>query len=106
MADLGLEKWDIALARVKFAECDERKLRPIVVLDEDRYCLIGLYATTQGSGYHNDYPIKQWEKAGLRKQTFVRLGLEIEVDKAFVVKKIGRLQEIDIEAIEGELSAG
>ena len=96
-------RWDVWIAEVAFEDDPSKaKIRPVVVLDEETFLVIALKVTSHAprSGYRGEYEIKRWEDAGLFHRSTLRAGQPIIIRKAFMLKKIGRLHDEDIESIK------
>lgn len=100
-----IKKWDIWMARVKFEDSDESKERPVLIMNNTAYMLFGFKMTGTDRGDHfPEHRIKQWEKAGLTKETSVRLDKALRLDPSTLTSYVGRLEIEDIFQIEQKLS--
>lgn len=100
------EKWDIYWAIVAYDdEPGKKKLRPVIIGYDGAAYIMSFYVTSQSPkpGY-DCYPIKNWAKAGLQKQSVVRLDKMLRLQPDDVQDFIGHLSDIDIMLIELELA--
>ena len=100
------EKWDIYWAIVAYDdEPGKKKLRPVIIGYDGAAYIMSFYVTSQSPkpGY-DCYPIKNWAKAGLQKQSVVRLDRMLRLQPDDVQDFIGHLSYIDIMLIELELA--
>lgn len=99
-------KWEIWYARFKYEETSEYKERPVLVLENKLvYPILVAKITTHEprKKFKNEYRIKEWEKAGLDKESTVRLSQVLRLEKNDFLKKIGKLQAYDILSIMREI---
>lgn len=88
------QRFDLVLAEVPFEDCSESKIRPILIVDNEAY-LIRCFSVTSNTSRPEDYVIKEWKAASLRKPSAIRVQKILELDADFVGHKIGHLQPID-----------
>lgn len=93
------KEWDIYLATVAYEDKPEQnKIRPVLIgSDESVYLLT--YKITSREPRNNcfyDYSIIDWVHAGLAKPSTIKLEKQIKLDKSKIIKKIGRLSQLDI----------
>lgn len=95
------EKWDIYIANVRFDDAPKSKIRPVVILGEsDGFVIEGLKMTSKLPRAITDYSLKKWKEAGLHKQTVVRISKKLALNHTEIIKRIGRLDPVDIYDIE------
>ena len=92
---MTFQTFDLVLAEVSFEDCDETKIRPVLIIDGSTY-LVKCLSVTSNTSRPEDYVIKEWKEAGLKKPSSIRVHKSIELDPSFLSHKIGRLQPIDI----------
>ena len=99
----NFNEYDIFIARVPFEDLPQEKIRPVLVLNEGVY-LIDCLKMTSAKTRFGEYELKEWKKAGLDRQTTVRITKRLKLDKTKFIKKIGHLTPIDILEIQRLLS--
>ncbi len=99
----NFKEYDIFIARVPFEDLPQEKIRPVLVLNEGVY-LIDCLKMTSAKTRFGEYELKEWKKAGLDRQTTVRITKRLKLDKTKFLKKIGHLTPIDILEIQRLLS--
>lgn len=99
ISEVMASPFDIFLAEVPFEDCDETKIRPILIIDNEAY-LIKCFSVTSNTSRPEDYVIKEWKAAGLRKPSAIRIQKVLELDCCLVDRKIGHLAPIDILEIQ------
>lgn len=99
-------KWEIWYARFKYEDVNEYKERPVLVL-ENRFVFPILVAKITSheprENYNGEYLIKNWAKAGLSKESTIRLSQILKLEKNDFVKKVGKLQAYDIYNVMQEI---
>ena len=95
-------RWEIYTALVKYEDnpdvCEER---PVLIIDKDYVYVLKI--TSQGHPERQyDVPIENWIEAGLDKESFVRIDKKLCIPKDDFIKRIGRLDSIDIKNITSE----
>ena len=99
------KKWDIILVPFPFTDLSSAKRRPALIVSPDTYNagkdVVIAYVTSQVSSppRFGDYKLQKWKEAGLPKPSLVRMKFAT-IDKTIIVKKLGKLEEIDSEEIE------
>lgn len=93
-------KWDIYLAKVKYEDVEDYKIRPVLVLQSGEAVTIECLKMTGQPPRAGEYILREWRKAGLRKQTVVRVGKRLRLRTSEIIKRIGRLDLIDMVALE------
>ena len=108
---MKMNKSDIATVYVAFINSENGKRRPVYIIQENEKT-IHFFSIT--SKYHNKseiikrqhVEIRDWEQAGLRKESWIGIGIinEIPRDKKGIIwKKIGVLSESDLRRLESKL---
>ena len=94
-----MKKWDIWLAKVYYDSSSEFKYRPVLVLDPKELVVLSFKLTTHipGSKFPGEYQIAQWKSAGLLKPSVIRGSQVLELENKDFIRKIGKLQDSDIE---------
>ncbi|MGN1282310.1 MAG: type II toxin-antitoxin system PemK/MazF family toxin [Limosilactobacillus sp.] len=97
-----MEPLDIYIADVPFDEGTGSKVRPALVIEVESEKVIVFKVTSQ---YQNKsarikklyYPIKEWERAGLRKKSYVDTHKLYRLTKKWLFSRrpIGKLTDID-----------
>ena len=93
--------YDVYLAPFKFEDTNQTKIRPVVEVDNDKYCILCVKITSQNKSYYTtqDYALKDWQQAGLQKPSVVRTAKVDVIDKPNLIKYIGHLSEQDIQGL-------
>lgn len=100
------EKWEIWLTRVVYEDNPQQfKLRPVVVLENNIAVILSLKMTSKPprQNYRGEYELQLWKQAGLTKQTTVRCSKLIRSAPTDYLRKLGRLQAMDILNIQNIL---
>ena len=97
-----MKRYDIFLAGVPFDDVEGSKVRPVLILDERVY-LISCLSITSNTSRPEDYVIRQWKEAGLRKPSSIRILNELELEPSMLDRRIGSLQPIDIIGLQNRL---
>jgi mRNA interferase MazF len=97
-----MEPMDIYIANVPFDEGTVSKVRPALVIEVSQERVMVFKVTSQ---YQNKsaqikrlyYPIKDWQQAGLKKQSYVDIHRLYRLDKKWVFshQPIGKLTVVD-----------
>ena len=93
------KEWEVWLAYVKFEDMpDVIKERPVIILADKRAYLISLKVTSAPprEHYYGEYVLKEWRKAGLAKESTVRISKKLKLIETDFVRKLGRVTPIDI----------
>ena len=90
------KKWEVWFARVKFDDSNEIKKRPVLIIGENRGLIISLKMTSQDARDSSDYPLKHWVKAGLDRETTIRVSKVCLLNDNDLAWKMGRISEYDI----------
>jgi len=94
-------KWDIILVPFPFTDLKAVRKRPALIISPDEYnekldVVIAFITSKLDSEYRlGDYKLCEWEKSNLPKPSMIRMKFAT-IDKAIILKKIGRLFENDI----------
>lgn len=91
-------KWDIWLARVRYEDSTDIKIRPVLIIDTTSIIVLALKMTSQNPrvNYSWEYSVIKWHEAGLDKQTVIRASKKLSLCDSDFVKRLGRLQAVDI----------
>jgi mRNA interferase MazF len=91
---------DVLLVDFPFVSGGTTVLRPaLVILDTGDDDVVLSRITTQGHRTPFDTAIKDWQGAGLRAASFVRLHKLVTAEKACVSRRLGALQHSDRQAV-------
>jgi len=94
------KKWDIVLVPFPFTNLKSSKKRPALVISPDEYnnqldvVIAFITSKMDQSNRCGDYIINEWSKSGLPKPSMLRMKFAT-VDKAMILKNIGKLSEKD-----------
>jgi mRNA interferase MazF len=93
---MNLSPGDVLLVPVVFSDGSGHKRRPVVsVYDSGDADLLVAPITSQAARSPRDVPVLNWQQAGLRLPSIVRLEKLATVEKSTVVKKMGQLAPED-----------
>ena len=93
-------KWDVYLANVKYEDIEESKIRPVLILQNGSMVTIDCLKMTSQPPRRGEYTLQKWKEAGLKKQTVVRISKLLQLDSSQIIKRIGRLDLVDIIALD------
>lgn len=104
---INISKYDIVIVKFPFASSLKYKARPAIVISNDmfnnkdpRKTLIILAISSQINSKTDIEPtIKEWESAGLLKESIFKSAI-VTIEDSSVLTKIGTLQEEDIFSLE------
>ena len=89
------KRWEIWWADVKYEDAPETvESRPVLVVTQQEIFIIAFKMT--GTKRVNDYPITDWQGAGLSKETHIRADMKLKLLDSDLTDKIGSLQPRDI----------
>ena len=98
-------KGDILLVEFPFVTGNAGKRRPaLVLLDTGDAVVVVARITSQPLQSSHDVAISDWQAAGLRSASFVRLAKIATISKSLVSSKIGMLQPVDRAKVGAALS--
>ena len=93
---------DIYIANVPFDEGTGSKVRPALVIEVGKERVMVFKVTSQYKNKSTQikklyYPIKEWQQAGLKKQSYVDIHKLYDLSKKWVFSKqpIGKLTNLD-----------
>jgi mRNA interferase MazF len=87
---------DILLVPVVFSDGSGHKKRPVVIIyDSGDADLLVAPVTSQAARSPCDVPVVNWQRAGLRLPSIVRLEKLATVEKTTVIKRMGQLAPDD-----------
>lgn len=99
MGGISVRKWDVYLANVPFEDLPVSKPRPVIILNDMTIVVLCIKMTGQPPR-SGEYVLREWKKAGLRKQTTVRVSKVLKLKPGAFIKRLGALQPIDILEIQ------
>lgn len=90
-------RWDIWIAKVEFEDCEDFKIRPVLIIDETRCYVLSLKITSNQSRkkFPGEYQIIKWKESGLMKPSTIRITKLLQLPADSFIRKIGRLSPID-----------
>ncbi len=92
---------DVVLIGFPFTDLRNVSKRPAVVLyDSGDQDVLVARITTQEYTTEADYKIINWKKNGLLSESYVRLGKQATIEKRYILRKLGRLGDGDIEKLK------
>ena len=95
-------KWEIVLVPFPFTNLSTKKKRPALIVSTNEYnnksdVVIAFITSKLDLDYRfGDYKIQNWLTANLPKPSMIRMKFAT-IDKSIIIKKLGRLDKIDIE---------
>jgi len=92
--------WDVWLANVPFEDLPERKVRPVLIVKHDDDITVYCLKMTSHIPRTGEYALIKWQNAGLKKGTTVRVEKLLQLDATFFIRKLGRLDPVDIIGVE------
>ena len=102
------QPWEVWHARFDFSKGHGYKFRPVIVLATrpDGSLVAMVTGAANKLSLEHDYPIREWEAAGLDKPSIARLDRIAEIPAGYLgsAGRIGRLAEGDIAAIKAILT--
>ena len=102
---MTIKQWEIYWAKVRFEDSPEVKTRPVVIINANIVAIVCLKITSQNRGDEPpEYSIREWQKAGLPKESYIRHDKYIRLQREDLVEKIGRLDEKDQLILQHRLS--
>lgn len=108
MSERVPQPWEVWHARFDFSEGRGYKFRPVVVLATrpDGSLVAMVTGAANKLSLEHDYPIREWEAAGLEKPSIARLDRIAEIPAGYLgtAGRIGRLADGDIVAIKAILA--
>lgn len=99
---------DVVLMPFPFTDLSTQRQRPAVVLSGDRFHqggqdVIIAAITSQQASMFTDYPLQDWQSAGLLGPSVIRVGKLLTLHKALVRRKLGALAPSDLREVEKRL---
>ena len=92
---------DVLLVPVVFSDGSGRKRRPVVIVyDSGDADLLVAPVTSQAARSPLDVPVVNWQRAGLRLPSIVRLEKLATVEKSTAIRNMGRLAPDDWEKVK------
>lgn len=109
MSEGAPQLWEVWHARFNFDDGRGYKFRPVIVVGVRDDGSLAMMVTSSTNRLHleHDYPIRDWEQAGLRKPSIARADriAFIPPDHLGTAGRMGRLSEVDIAAISSILAS-
>lgn len=90
-----MTRYEIWWARVKYEYSTEIKERPVMIWNDSAYIIAYKLTTTDRGDNTEEFKIEHWKEVGLPKETFIRITKVIRLEKADLIKKIGKLDYRD-----------
>jgi mRNA interferase MazF len=99
---------DVVLVPFPFTDLSTQRQRPAVILSGDRFHQSGhdviiAAITSQRASMFADYPLQDWQRAGLLGPSVVRVGKLLTLHKTLVRRKLGALTPSDLTEVEKRL---
>jgi mRNA interferase MazF len=106
----GFSFGDIVLVPFPFTDQSAVKRRPAVVISSGRYnqarpdvIIMAITSQSRTAGSSSDLQVNAWKEAGLLKPSAVK-PIATTIEQSLVVRKLGRLSEMDQAALRRTLS--
>lgn len=97
---------DVVLVPFPFTDQTTNKKRPAVVISSDIYnveypdrILMAITSQVSSSQKISDIIVTDWRGAGLLKASMIKPVITT-IEKQLIIKKLGRLQDIDIQSLK------
>ena len=90
-----ISRFDIWIAEVRFTDIEEKKKRPVLILDHINKEVFCLRMTSQVPKTIDDYKIIHWKESGLYKPTVINTAIRLRLEEDKMLKYIGSLHEDD-----------
>ena len=93
-----MNEWEIWLSKVSFEENPNAiKKRPVLILQNNTAIFISAKITSHAprNDFPGEYKIIEWETAGLKKESTIRLSKLLPLQKQDFIHKLGKLQALD-----------
>lgn len=94
-----MEKYNIGevwWTRFPFEDIDQSKHRPAIVIDDSTIAVLALMVTSKEKSNPYSIKIDDWQKAGLKKESWARIDRIVKMDEWRMEEKIGNLSEPDL----------
>jgi mRNA interferase MazF len=92
---MTVQPGELWLADIPFTHAGRSKIRPVLVLWLDALDAVVAAVTTAGPRSVMDVPLVDWQPAGLRKPSTVRLSRLDCLEQVLLFRKLGRLSAAD-----------
>ena len=81
------------------------KVRPVLITEgvTGQSLTVECLKITGHAPRAGEYLVREWAKAGLHKSSAVRISKKLELPVSKVIKRIGKLQPLDIIGVEGAI---
>ncbi|KOP25629.1 growth inhibitor [Hapalosiphon sp. MRB220] len=106
---INYKSGDVILVPFPFTDQTTTKKRPSVVVSSNDYqrqrsdlILIAVTSQANPATSFAEMTITEWKAAGLLKPSIIKPVLTT-IDKMLIIKKLGELQEVDIQALDNLL---
>jgi mRNA interferase MazF len=104
------EPGDVILVPFKFADEEQAKRRPAVIVSVAEYhasrsdAVMVALTTQKGRHYFGDCPIVDWKAAGLPQESTAK-GVVRTIERALITHRLGSLTTADLERVRDSLRA-
>lgn len=102
------QKWEIWHARFNYDGGKGYKYRPVIIVGvrDDGSLVMMVTSSTNKLHLEYDYPLRDWEAAGLRNPSIARIDRIAEIPAGYLgsAGRIGKLSQADIDAISSILN--
>ena len=109
MSESTIKVWEVWHARFSFDDGRGYKFRPVIVVGVRSDGSLAMMVTSSTNKLHleHDYPIRDWEQAGLHKPSIARVDriAFIPPEHLGTAGRMGRLSDTDISAISAILTS-
>lgn len=98
---MQIKPWEVWFASVRFEDSPAVKARPVVVTSSGAVYVCALKVTTHAPRDEwGEYQLTQWQFAGLKYPSTVRVGKQLRLEPRDMIHRIGTLHPIDILGIQ------
>ena len=102
---------DVVLVPFPFTDQTTSKRRPAIVISSEAYqrsrpdiILMAVTSQAKPAGLFGEVPVADWEKAGLLKPSVIK-PVVASIEKSLVIRKLGRLEDLDQKKLRGALES-
>ena len=103
---MQIKPWEVWFASVRFEDSPDVKARPVVVTSSGAVYVCALKVTShKPRNRWGEYQLKQWQYAGLKYESTVRVEKQIRLERRDMIHRLGTLHPIDILGIQDVIAS-
>jgi len=96
-----IKPWDVWYAAVRFEDSEQVKSRPVVVTSSGIAFILAFKVTSHmPRNEWGEYALIEWQYAGLRKPSTVRIGKPLQLATSDMTRRLGSLHPLDVVNIQ------